>query len=61
MFPLVLYSHDKTFADGAWEHFPPIPWLVLVMVRWIFCRTHQDWWRFAGCDGDSMPRELPFV
>ncbi|KAK0388512.1 hypothetical protein NLU13_4755 [Sarocladium strictum] len=61
LFPLVLHLHDKSFEDGAFANFPPVPWIVLLGIRWIFCRTRASWWRFAGCDGNSMPQELPFA
>ena len=39
----------------------PLPWLVGAAMRWLFFWKHDDWWRFAGCGYDSMPRELPFA
>ena len=59
--PLAMILHDKTFEGGIWGDFPPLPWLAMVAIRWLFVRTHQDWWRFAGCDSTSMPQELPFA
>ncbi|RGP74487.1 hypothetical protein FLONG3_6046 [Fusarium longipes] len=59
--PLAMILHDKTFENGLWSDFPPLPWFAMVIIRWLFVRTHQDWWRFSGCDSTSIPKELPFV
>lgn len=53
--------HDKTFKGGIWPDFPPIPWLVAVVMRFLFLRKYESWWRFAGCDLSSVPKELPFA
>ncbi|RKL31416.1 hypothetical protein BFJ72_g11050 [Fusarium proliferatum] len=59
--PLALILHDKDFEGGIWADFPPLPWIALVAIRWLFVRTHQDWWRFAGCDSSSNRQDLPFA
>ncbi|KAF4446861.1 hypothetical protein F53441_9565 [Fusarium austroafricanum] len=59
--PLALILHDKSFEGGIWADFPPLPWIGLVVIRWLFVRTHQDWWRFAGCDSSCNPQDLPFA
>lgn len=61
MLAMPFIFHDKTFESGAWESFPPVPWIVGLVFRWFFLSTHADWWRFAGSGFDSMPRELPFA
>lgn len=61
IFPLAIIFHDKTFDDGVWQHFPPVPWIAMLLLRWLFMYTHKDWWRFAGCDFTSQPKELPFA
>lgn len=53
--------HDKTFEGGVWSSFPPVPWLVLLVMRYLFMNTRRDWWRFAPCDYSSQPQELPFA
>jgi hypothetical protein len=53
--------HDGSFENGIWKHFPPIPFLLLWMLRWFFMYKNMDWWRFAGCDLYSRPKELPFA
>ncbi len=59
--PLALILHQKDFGDGVWASFPPVPWFVHLLLRWMYVPTHQDWWRFAGCDSKSNPKELPFA
>jgi hypothetical protein len=58
---MTMTMHDKTFEDGVWETFPPVPWLLHVALRWLFMNTRKDWWRFAPCDYYSLPREMPFA
>jgi len=58
---LAIVFHDKTFEDGVWQNFPPMPWILHFAMRWLFMGTRKDWWRFAGCDFYSMPQELPFA
>ncbi|KAL6353028.1 hypothetical protein LRP88_13513 [Fusarium phalaenopsidis] len=60
-FPLTMILHDKTFEGGVWSSFPPVPWLVLWVMRYLFMNTRKDWWRFAPCDYSSQPQELPFA
>ncbi|KAF5676543.1 hypothetical protein FHETE_2039 [Fusarium heterosporum] len=61
LLPLAMVLHDKTFEGGIWQDFPPLPWIALVVVRWMFVGTHKDWWRFSGCDSYGVPKDLPFV
>lgn len=61
MAPLVIIFHDKTYMDGIWAQFPPIPWLVGFLMRLLWLKKYEAWWRFAGCDLSSMPKELPFA
>lgn len=61
MFALVFVFHDKTFEDGVWDSFPPVPRIMGVVLRWVWFQWHDDWWRFAGCWYDSTPKELPFA
>ena len=53
--------HDKTFEGGVWETFPPIPGIILKALRWLYMHKMEDWWKFAPCDLQSQPRELPFA
>ncbi|KAM5360236.1 hypothetical protein ACJZ2D_013893 [Fusarium nematophilum] len=61
LFPMTMVLHDKSFEGGAWGTFPPVPWLVLVVLRWMFMTARKEWWRFASCDYNSLPQELPFA
>ncbi|KAF4958739.1 hypothetical protein FSARC_10930 [Fusarium sarcochroum] len=61
VFPLTMVLHDKSFEGGVWHDFPPIPWIVHLVLRWLFMNTRKDWWRFAPSDFSSMPKELPFL
>ncbi|KAK0386052.1 hypothetical protein NLU13_5889 [Sarocladium strictum] len=61
LLPLLFNSHDKSYENGVWMDFPPMPWVAMLAIRWLFCRTHADWWRFAPCDSTCYPQELPFA
>ena len=56
--PFFLMNLDRTFENGKWESWPPIP----APVRWTLIRIlawkHADWWRFASCDYDGYPKKL---
>jgi len=60
--PFVLGTHDATWdkdkALGAW---PPMPWFVPYLVRWLFAGKYRSWWQFAPNDLHSKPRDLPFA
>lgn len=56
--PFFLMNLDRTFEEGMWANWPPMPapvkWgLVNVAGAW-----YGSWWRFASCDAQGMPREL---
>ena len=56
--PFFFFNLDRTFEEGLWENWPPIPgpvrWIMLKVVGW----PHAGWWRFASCDYDGLPRKL---
>jgi hypothetical protein len=56
--PFFMLNLDRTFENGMWEFWPPIP----APIRWMLIRTvarkHKGWWRFASCDVDGYPKEL---
>ncbi|KAB5575256.1 hypothetical protein GE09DRAFT_1264477 [Coniochaeta sp. 2T2.1] len=58
--PVPIVNHDKDFEDGTWAAWPPIPWPMMVLMRWLYLSKHNDWWRFSGCDLSSRRKELPF-
>lgn len=51
-------NQDRTYEDGLWKHWPPIP----PVVRWILIRVlgswHPGWWKFASCDYGGKPQKL---
>jgi hypothetical protein len=53
-----LLNQDRTYEDGLWQHWPPIP----PVVRWIMMRClgywHTGWWKFASCDYGGQPQKL---
>lgn len=56
--PFFMLNLDRTFEDGMWESWPPIPsairWALIRIVAW----KHAGWWRFASCDYDGYPKKL---
>lgn len=54
-------NHDVTFDGGMHAAWPPLPWIAMVLFRWIFIPRNKGWWRFAPCDSYMQPRELPFA
>lgn len=56
--PIFMLNLDRTFENGMWESWPPIP----AAIRWalirVIARKHAGWWRFASCDYDGYPKEL---
>ena len=61
MFPMGFTSHEGAFENGVYAHWPPLPWFVGLLMRWIFIPKHKDWWRFAPCDSRMQRKELPFA
>ncbi|CAK7210957.1 hypothetical protein SEUCBS140593_001005 [Sporothrix eucalyptigena] len=41
---------DVHFEGGRWSNFPPIPWIINMMFRYIHFWVHSDWWKFGPCD-----------
>jgi hypothetical protein len=56
--PFFLLNLDRTFEDGLWEYWPPIPGPVRWVLIRVIARTHTGWWRFASCDYDGKPQKL---
>jgi hypothetical protein len=56
--PFFFLNLDRTFEEGLWQHWPPIPgvvrWTLIRVVAW----KNARWWRFASCDYDGMPQKL---
>lgn len=58
-FPFALMNHDATYNPG--RKWPPVPWLVLLVMKFLYFGKHLDWWQFAPCDKNGKPRDLPFA
>ena len=52
-------NHDATYEKV--ENWPPVPWVILYVIKLLFFGKHSDWWQFAPCDKNSQPKELPFA
>ncbi|KAJ1561357.1 hypothetical protein HK405_004157 [Cladochytrium tenue] len=59
--PFIVTGHDKTFDNTFFTHWPPVPWIVISVLRFLFFGTNKDWWQFAPCDGYMVPKELPYA
>lgn len=59
--PMFMYHHDETFDNDILPKWPPLPWIVHMLVSWVFARKHKSWWRFAPSDINGRPREMPFA
>jgi hypothetical protein len=59
--PVFMLNHDRTFAGSDGAYFPPMP----PVVSWVFRRIipcwHWGWWKFTTCDGNQMPKSLPYI
>jgi len=60
--PFAIVNMDVTFEapihKGKW---PPMPWYVLLLFRLVHIPKHKEAWRFASCDAQGFPKDLPFV
>lgn len=59
--PMFMHHHDETFDSDLLPKWPPLPWIVYMLVSWVFARKHKAWWLFAPCDIDGRPREMPYA
>lgn len=60
--PLILTNMDISF-EKEWHTatWPPVPWFVCVIFRWLYVPKHKGAWRFSSCDAHGNPRDLEFV
>ena len=56
--PFFMMNLDRTFEDGMWESWPPIPGAVRWVLIRVLARKHAAWWRFASCDYNGYPQKL---
>jgi hemerythrin-like domain-containing protein len=63
MLPGMLLNHDRTyeggFEPGLWP--PGIPWVLGWFVRKVGTCWYWGRWKFACCDYEQRPRELPYM
>ncbi|KAE9369989.1 hypothetical protein N431DRAFT_493670 [Stipitochalara longipes BDJ] len=60
--PFLITNSDVTYDSGIHgERFPPFPWFVHQIFRWVYIPQLKGAWRFASCDDCGMPKELPFA
>ncbi|KAH7156177.1 hemerythrin HHE cation binding domain-containing protein [Dactylonectria macrodidyma] len=59
--PLTFTNHDKSFEGGVHASWPPLPWFVMLLLRWWYVPKNKGWWRFSSCDDQMRPKELPFA
>lgn len=53
---MTFMSHDVTFEGGLWKDFPPLPWVVLFVIRNTVYWIHSDWWKFSPVDRYGQPK-----
>lgn len=49
---------DKGFENGRYREFPPVPWVVNLLLRFWATRKWRGAWRFASCDKWGRRKEL---
>jgi len=60
--PFIITNSDVTYEGGVHgPRFPPFPWFVSQIFRWVYIPKLKGAWRFSSCDDYGKPRELPFV
>ncbi|KAG9602720.1 hypothetical protein KCU77_g2435, partial [Aureobasidium melanogenum] len=56
--PFALLNLDRTFEDGIWAAWPPMPGPVRWMMVNMFGSWNWAWWKFASCDAQGNPKPL---
>jgi len=60
--PFMITNSDVTYEDGIHgPRFPPFPWFVGQIFRWMYIPVHKGAWRFSCCDDYGQPKELEFA
>ncbi|TVY45316.1 hypothetical protein LSUB1_G000957, partial [Lachnellula subtilissima] len=60
--PFMITNSDVTYEGGIHgERFPPFPWFVGQIFRWIYVPRLCAAWKFSCCDDYGLPKDLPFV
>jgi hypothetical protein len=61
IFPAGLGANDLTFEGGKHAKWPPLPWFVPYLIKYVYFRRYAGSWRFSPCTLFGQPKELPFV
>ncbi|KAH8893030.1 hypothetical protein GQ53DRAFT_745945 [Thozetella sp. PMI_491] len=48
--PYLLLNHDKEWENGKWAGFPPMPWVISLLLRKGLYYVHSDLWKFTPCN-----------
>jgi len=60
--PFLITNSDTTYESGIHgARFPPFPWFVSQIFRWVYIPQLKGAWRFASCDDYGVPKELPLA
>lgn len=60
--PFLIVNSDVTYEDGIHgARFPPFPWAVHQIFRWVYIPQLKAAWIFASCDDWGMPKELAYA
>jgi len=60
--PFLITNSDVTYESGIHGvRFPPFPWLIGVLFRWVYVPQLKGAWRFSSCDDYGIPKDLPFA
>jgi hypothetical protein len=58
--PAGIGAVDRTYENGLHASWPPFPWFVPLMSKWIFSRKYSGSWRFSPCYNFKR-KELQYV
>jgi len=60
--PFLITNSDVTYESGIHgPRFPPFPWAIGQLFRWVYIPQLKGAWRFSSCDDYGVPKELPFA
>ncbi|KAF2089649.1 hypothetical protein K490DRAFT_72358 [Saccharata proteae CBS 121410] len=56
--PFCLLNLDRTYEEGMWAAWPPMPGPVRWMLVNVYGAWNWGWWKFSSCDAYGMPQRL---
>lgn len=60
--PFLIVNSDVTYEGGIHgARFPPFPWAVHQIFRWVYIPQLKAAWIFASCDDWGVPKDLSLV